>query len=327
MSKISKDKLMKDLFKFPNETLMFLKEVARVNEDMLLENTIDRILNSSDIAYDMISLSQERTSNKNENGLKRLDLALEFRTVDEQIEFILFIENQTSNDKNMVLRMIEYVTATLMEKLQSKSYDMTKGLPRPIPVLIYLASDSCTMSISLEDYFKVPKMANRGLEFSTYLVDLGGKEYQQVLSNLSTPGIFLQLMKAILTTDNDALYKQIKILKEELNTKNNEVRRFFESKLEMLVSDFVSFVVQDRDYSKSEVEELTLTLKEIQQITGADALIRASLEGKVSVIVDMYNKYRDIENIRNDCYSQLLQVFEEYDLSEDERQQYLKELK
>lgn len=327
MIKVSKDKMMKDLFKYAGETLLFLKEVARANEDILLENTVDRILNSSDIEYNMFRLSEEKTSNKNENSFKRLDLALEFKTVNEQIEFILFIENQTSNDKTMVLRMIEYVTATLMEKLQSKEYDVSKGLPRPIPVLIYLANDNCTMSTSLEDYFKVSKMANRGLEFSTYLVDLGGKEYQQVLNNLSTPGIFLQLMKAILTADNDALYKQIKILKEHLNTKGNEISRFFESKLEMLASDFVSFVVQGREYSKSEVEQLTLTLKEIQSITGADKLIRAELEGKICVIIDMHNKYKGIEDVKNDCYSQLLQIFEEYDLSEDERQQYLKELK
>lgn len=91
------------------------------------------------IEYDMFSLSEEKTASNSEQHFKRLDLALEFKTNNEQLEFVVFIENQTSNDRMMLFRMIEYIKATMLEKLQSKSYDVKRGLPRPIPILIYLA--------------------------------------------------------------------------------------------------------------------------------------------------------------------------------------------
>lgn len=327
MSKVSKDKLMKDLFKFPKETLLFVKEVARINEDIILEETIDRILKNSNIQYDMFSLSEEKTSGKSENQFKRLDLALEFRTEQEQLEFIVFIENQTTNDKTMLLRMMEYITATLLEKLQSKDYNISKGLPRPIPILIYLANDNCSMPVSLEQYFKTPQIAAKGVKFETYLVDLGGKEYFQVLENLSTTSIFLQLMKALIAQNQGAFIGQIQVLKENLKSKDYEISRFYETKLEMIASEFINFVDETNVYTQSEVKNMALSLKEIQRISGVDKIIKAEQEGKVQILIESYNKYKNFEEVRKDLYNKLLEIFEEYGMSARDREFYLKQLK
>ena len=265
-NRVSKDALMKNLFKFPKETLLFVKEVARINEDTLLEQFIHRLLSDISLTYTMYALNEEKISSTDYNRFKRLDLALEFRTDTENLEFIIFIENQTTNDRTMIFRMLEYITATMLEKLGSKNYDVSKGLPRPIPILIYIGNDTCHMPIQMEEYFKVPAISNAGITFKTHLVDLGGREYQQILRNTSTPSIFLQLMKAIYTGDDEGFKAQRRALYDNLGTQETEVADYYKGILGLLVTDFVDYFSETTDIDKKEVERMATTVREILDI-------------------------------------------------------------
>lgn len=259
----SKDALMKNLFKFPKETLLFVKEVARINEDTLLEQFIHRLLSDTSLSYTMYALNEEKISSTDYNRFKRLDLALEFRTDTENLEFIIFIENQTTNDRTMIFRMLEYITATMLEKLGSKNYDVNKGLPRPIPILIYIGKDTCHMPIQMEEYFKVPVISSAGITFKTHLVDLGGKEYQQILENTSTPSIFLQLMKAIYTADDEGFKTQRQALYDNLRTQESEVADYYKGIFGLLVADFVDYFLETTYIDKKEVERMATTFREM----------------------------------------------------------------
>lgn len=183
------------------------------------------------------------------------------------------------------------------------------------------------MPTSLEQYFKVEKIADRGIQFDTYIVDLGGKEYCKVLDNLSTTSIFLHLMKAIMTRNEEAFIIQINTLKENLRSKDDEVSRFYETKLEMIASEFINFVDETNIYTQREVKQMALGLKEIQRLAGVDKIIQAEQEGKIQVIIENYNKFKDIEEVRKSLYDSLFQVFEEYDVSQRDRESYLEQLK
>lgn len=260
---VSKDALMKNLFKFPKETLLFVKEVARINEDTPLEQFIHRLLSDTSLSYTMYALNEEKISSTDYNRFKRLDLALEFRTDTENLEFIIFIENQTTNDRTMIFRMLEYITATMLEKLGSKNYDVSKGLPRPIPILIYIGKDTCHMPIQMEEYFKVPVISSAGITFKTHLVDLGGKEYQQILDNTSTPSIFLQLMKAIYTADDEGFKTQRQALYDNLRVQEPEVADYYKGIFGLLVADFVDYFLETTYIDKKEVERMATTFREM----------------------------------------------------------------
>lgn len=263
---VSKDALMKNLFKFPKETLLFVKEVARINEDTLLQQFIHRLLSDTSLSYTMYALNEEKISSTDYNRFKRLDLALEFRTDTQNLEFIIFIENQTTNDRTMIFRMLEYITATMLEKLGSKTYDVSKGLPRPIPILIYIGAEACHMPVQMEEYFKVPVVSSVGITFKTHLVDLGGKEYQQILENTSTPSIFLQLMKAIYTADDEGFKTQCQALYDNLRTQKPEVANYYKGVLGVLAADFVDYFSETTNSDKSEVKRMATTVREILDI-------------------------------------------------------------
>lgn len=280
---VSKDALMKNLFKFPKETLLFVKEVARINEDTLLEQFIHRLLSDTSLSYTMYALNEEKISSTDYNRFKRLDLALEFRTDTENLEFIIFIENQTTNDRTMIFRMLEYITATMLEKLGSKNYDVSKGLPRPIPILIYIGAEACHMPVQMEEYFKMPMVSSAGITFKTHLVDLGGKEYQQILENTSTPSIFLQLMKAIYTADDEGFKTQRQALYDNLRVQESEVADYYKGVLGVLAIDFVEYFSGTTGMDKKEVERMATTVREILDID--NIISRAQKEGIEKTII------------------------------------------
>lgn len=280
---VSKDSLMKNLFKFPKEALLFVGEVARINEDMLLEQFVKKLLSNPSLNYTMYALNEEKISNYDYNRFKRLDLALEFKTDTENLEFIIFIENQTTNDRTMIFRMLEYITVTMLEKLSSKNYDISKGLPRPIPILIYIGNDTCHMPIQMEEYFKIPAISNAGITFKTHLVDLGGKEYQQILENSSTPSIFLQLMKALYTGDSKSFEAQRKALYNNLSTQETEVANYYKNMLGLLATDFIDYFVGTTNVDRKEVERMATTVREILDID--NIMSRAQREGIEKTII------------------------------------------
>ena len=193
-------------------------------------------------------------------------MALEFKTDTKDIEFIIFIENQTTNDKSMVFRMIEYITATMLEKFESNQYDVSKGLPRPIPILIYIGNKSCKMPTQMEDYFKMAPISNAGMSFRTHLVNLGGKEYQQILENNSTPSAFLQLMKALYTGDHGGFEEQCSAIKKQLSIKETEVANYYKRMIGLLATDFVDYFTEENNTEKGEVERMATTVREILQL-------------------------------------------------------------
>lgn len=274
---ISKDLLMKNLFKFPKETLLFVKEVAHINEDLLLEAFIQRLLSTPNIEYNMYSLSEEKISSSDFNRFKRLDLALEFRTEEENLEFIIFIENQTTNDKTMVFRMLEYMTATMLEKLNSNQFNIERGLPRPVPILIYLGNDECNMPIQMEQYFKGPRISEAGVHFKMHLVDLGGKRYRQVMENTSMPSIFLQLMKALYTDDYNSFQREHEVLKTNLAHQEVEVAQYYKNVLGLLATDFVDYFSKENNINDKEVERMARTVREILDLD--NLIINAQKEG------------------------------------------------
>lgn len=273
----SKDLLMKNLFKFPKEALLFVQEVARIHEDLKLEEVIRNLIEEDTLEYNMYTLNEEKVSNKDLNRIKRLDLALEFTTSKQNLEFIIFIENQTSNDRAMIFRMLEYITATMLEKLSSKTYDVNKGLPRPIPILIYIGQDNCTMPVQMEEYFKTPQISSVGVQFKTHIVDLGGKHFRQILENTSTPSIFLQLMKALYTNDHEAFEVQRKALYKNLNKQEYEVAQYYKNILGLLATDFVDLFVDTNKTNQGEVERMATTVREILDID--NIIINAQKQG------------------------------------------------
>lgn len=275
MSSTSKDRLMKNLFKFPQEALAFVKEVARINEDIKLEEVVNRLLSDASITYKMFTLNEEKEDSIDSNKYKRLDLALEFVSDTENLEFIIFIENQTTNDRAMPLRMLEYITATMLEKLKANHYNIDRGLPRPIPILIYIGRDNLAMPVQMGDYFKTPAIANVGVDFKAHLVDLGGKDFCQIMDNTNTPSIFLQLMKAIYTGDQDAFHRQRQALYDNLSQQIPEVSNHYQRLTGLLATDFLDLFLETTIIDEEEVNKMANTMREILKV---DELLQEGME-------------------------------------------------
>lgn len=315
MSTISKDRLMKNLFKFPHQALAFVKEVARINEDIKLEEVVNRLLSDDSLTYKMFALNEEKEDSSDSNKYKRLDLALEFVSDVESLEFIVFIENQTTNDRAMPLRMLEYITATMLEKLKANHYNIDKGLPRPIPILIYIGRDQLAMPVQIEEYFRTPRISSVGIDFKTHLVDLGGKAFCQIMDNTNTPSIFLQLMKAIYTGDTGAFARQRQALYENLSKQAAEVSDHYERLTGLLATDFLDLFLATTNIEEEEVSKMATTVRELLKID--DILQQGMEQGKresARALLDLLDDKTIAERIGL-TLQEVTKIREEYHLS------------
>ena len=90
-----------------------------------------------------------------------------------------------------------------------------------------------------------------------------GKEYQQILKNTSTPSIFLQLMKAIYTADDEGFKTQRQALYDNLRTQESEVADYYKSVLGVLAADFADYCLETTYIDKKEVERMATTFREM----------------------------------------------------------------
>lgn len=86
----------------------------------------------------------------------------------------------------------------------------------------------------------------------------------QIMDNTNTPSIFLQLMKAIYTGDEEAFEIQRKALHENLRKTDPEVANHYQRLTGLLATGFMElFLATTETIDEEEVKKMAITIKDL----------------------------------------------------------------
>jgi predicted transposase/invertase (TIGR01784 family) len=213
---------------------------------------------------------------------------------DKELYIYVLLEFQSSIDKFMPLRCLNYITGLYLELIKEKGKDIL--LPPIFPLVLYNGDDKWNHSVKINDFVKNNNiLGDYGINFQIYLLRENGyslKELLEIGNIVST----LFIMEA--HYDLEIIYEQVSRILDNKGI-TTELKLFLNYFHQMSINEKVEEIdynkIEKMYKTKEEVNSMFLTQirkeKENIRLEGkAEGKIEGKIEGQKDVVLRLLNK-------------------------------------